>query len=104
MSPSGVLFFIAAVVIHAAILLFGGLLFMHEEQATSKRDVEIVSEDVNQDKEEAKPEEQKPEEIKEQEEQPPDANQALPSTVDQVSTTKMTVTTPSALRARISDG
>jgi len=85
MSLSGVIFFIAAVVIHAALLLFGGLLFIHEEQATSKRDVEIVAEDVNQDKEEEKQEEQKPEEIKEQQEQPPDPEQALSSAVDQVS-------------------
>ncbi|MGA1266739.1 MAG: hypothetical protein ACO32J_06130, partial [Phycisphaerales bacterium] len=45
---SAVIFFLAAVVLHALVLLFGGLLFPRHEEA-SKRDVELVAEEMAED-------------------------------------------------------
>jgi protein TonB len=70
---------VAAVFVHALLLLFGGIFFMHgEAAASSKRDVELVAEDVEKDAEEKQPEERQPEEpIEAKEEPPPDANQEM---------------------------
>ncbi|MFM8697880.1 MAG: energy transducer TonB [Phycisphaerales bacterium] len=71
----------AAVFVHALLLLFGGIFFMHgEASASSKRDVELVAEDVEKDAEEKQPEERQPEEpIETKEEPPPDANEMAPT-------------------------
>ena len=71
-----------AIVLHVLLLLFGGMLFLREEEASSKRDVAIVSEEVKEDRkeEERKPE---PEDLKPPDEPPPDPNQAPPSAMDQ---------------------
>jgi protein TonB len=65
---------VGAILLHAGILLFGRLLLPHTEVAGgSRRDVEIVTEDVGADRPE---QEQVPEdtpELEEQEEPPPDA-------------------------------
>ncbi|MFM1829710.1 MAG: hypothetical protein RLZZ558_50 [Planctomycetota bacterium] len=80
---SAVIFFLAAVVLHALVLLFGGLLFPRHEEA-SKRDVELVAEEMAEDaRERAEEEPPPPDEIAQEEEPPPDANQA-PSAMDQV--------------------
>lgn len=82
-----ILVIFAALVVHVLVGLFGGYLFSHEEQQASKRDVEIVTEEVNKENEE-KPEEQQPrDEIKEQDEAPPDpesvtSNVEAPSSSD----------------------
>jgi protein TonB len=81
MPTSGFIFFIAAVVLHGIIILFGGLLFNHDEQAASKRDIELVAEEMDAEKERQEEQPPPPEELKEQEEQPPEATQA-PSAVD----------------------
>lgn len=72
---------VGALVVHAAILLFGGVLFFRvEEEHASKRDVELVAEDVKKDKaDEQQPEERPKEEIKQDKETPPDPNQAIKS-------------------------
>jgi protein TonB len=72
---------VGALVVHAAILLFGGVLFMRGEEAhASKRDVELVAEDVKKDKaDEQEPEDRPKEEIKQDKETPPDPNQAIKS-------------------------
>ena len=71
---------VGALVVHAAILLFGGVLFMRgEEVQASKRDVELVAEDVKKDKAEEQPEDRPKEEIKQDKETPPDPNQAIKS-------------------------
>jgi protein TonB len=72
---------VGALVVHAAILLFGGVLFFRiEEDHASKRDVELVAEDVKKDKtDEQQPEDRPKEEIKQDKETPPDPNQAIKS-------------------------
>jgi protein TonB len=82
MWKSAAIFFLAAVFIHALLLLFGGLLFPRHEEA-SKRDVELVAEDMSEEARERTPEEPPPDDIEQAEEPPPDANQA-PSSMDQV--------------------
>jgi protein TonB len=70
-----ILFFVCAAVVHAAVLLFGGILFLgHGEAQASKRDVEVVTESVEKEKEkqEEKQEEKPEEEIDAKEEAPPD--------------------------------
>lgn len=68
---SRALFMVAAVVIHAGILLFGGLLFLkppEEEGATEIAEVDIVSDDSQQ-------EEKKKDEVQEKRESEPDETQ-----------------------------
>ena len=81
MPSSGFIFVIAAVVLHGIVILFGGLLFNHDEQAASKRDIELVAEEMAAEKEKQEEQAPPPEEIKQQEEQPPESAQA-PSAVD----------------------
>ncbi len=105
-SSNAAISFVAAVVIHAVVLLFGGLLFAHDEAQASKRDVQLVAEDVTEEKEQ---EEQKPpEELKQQEEQPPDASQAVSTSMDQASSSDdapaLDAASLSALEAALSGG
>ncbi len=81
MSMSSILSIGAALVLHVLILLFGGALFLHEEEGASKRDVTIAAEEVKEDRKDDKQPE--PEEIKPKEEPPPDPNQAPPASMDQ---------------------
>lgn len=75
-----VLCVVGALLVHAAVLLFGGIFFMHDEAQASKRDVELVSEDVEKDKAEEQPREQVPQEdLKQESDAPPDPNQAIAS-------------------------
>jgi len=69
-----------AVLAHVAILLFGGILFLgHGEEQASKRDVEIVTESVDRDREEQEKQEQDPEEkIEAKDDAPPDPDQSAP--------------------------
>ena len=69
---------VGAIVVHGMVLLFGGIIFLGEETHASKRDVELVSEDVQKDKEEAVKEEEK-QEVKQETEAPPDPNQSIKS-------------------------
>ncbi|NBX25157.1 MAG: energy transducer TonB [Planctomycetes bacterium] len=82
MTKAGLLFIVAAVVLHGLVLLFGGLLFNHEPETASKRDVEIATESVTEDKERQQ-DLPKPEQLEKPEEPPPDPNQAPPSAVEQ---------------------
>jgi protein TonB len=108
MFRTGVIFVIAAVVIHGIVLLFGGLLFNHDAEAASKRDVELVAEEMDAErKEEEQQREPPPEEMKEQEEQPPDAAQS-PTATEQVSAgdeaPALDAASLSALEAALSGG
>ena len=69
---------VGAIVVHGMVLLFGGIIFLGEETHASKRDVELVSEDVQKDKEETVKEEEK-QEVKQETEAPPDPNQSIKS-------------------------
>lgn len=69
---------VGAIVVHGMVLLFGGIIFLGEETHASKRDVELVSEEVQKDKEEAVKEEEK-QEVKQETEAPPDPNQSIKS-------------------------
>ena len=69
---------VGAIVVHGIVLLFGGIIFLGEETHASKRDVELVSEDVQKDKEETVKEEEK-QEVKQETEAPPDPNQSIKS-------------------------
>ena len=103
---SALKFLLAALAVHAVVLLFGGLLFNHDEAQASKRDVEVVDPnlDAERQQEEAKP--PPPEEIKQPEEQPPDANQSASS--EQVSAgddaPALDAASLSALEAALSGG
>ena len=66
---------VAALVVHTAVILFGGILFNREETHSSQRDVELLSEDVQKDKPQEKLEEQVKEEIKAEQDAPPDPSQ-----------------------------
>ena len=71
---------VGAVLVHGIVLLFGGIIFLGEETHASKRDVELVAEDVKKDKtDEQQPEDRPKEEIKQDKETPPDPNQAIKS-------------------------
>jgi protein TonB len=74
MHSTGFIFVIAAVVLHGIVILFGGLLFNHDEQAPSKRDVELVAEEMDAERQQAEQQPPPPEELQQQEEPPPDAN------------------------------
>jgi len=69
---------VGAIVVHGIVLLFGGIIFLGEETHASKRDVELVSEEVQKDKEETVKEEEK-QEVKQETEAPPDPNQSIKS-------------------------
>ena len=69
---------VGAIVVHGIVLLFGGIIFLGEETHASKREVELVSEDVQKDKEETVKEEEK-QEVKQETEAPPDPNQSIKS-------------------------
>jgi protein TonB len=69
---------VGAIVVHGIVLLFGGIIFLGEETHASKRDVELVSEEVQKDKEETVKEEEK-QEVKQESEAPPDPNQSIKS-------------------------
>lgn len=75
---------IGAVLVHAFLLAFGGILWMrHDDGSTVRRDVELVSE-MDEEKKEEKKEEEKPEEEEEKieetaEEAPPDAEEIIRS-------------------------
>ena len=69
---------VGAVLVHGIVLLFGGIIFLGEETHASKRDVELVSEEVQKDKEETVKEEEK-QEVKQETEAPPDPNQSIKS-------------------------
>jgi protein TonB len=64
-----------AVLLHASVLLFGGILFPRDQSQHSRRDVELVADDVEQDREDAVREEP-PEELQQNSDAPPDPNQA----------------------------
>jgi protein TonB len=70
---------VGAIVVHGIVLLFGGIIFLGEETHASKRDVELVSEEVQKDKEEAVKEEEEKQEVKQETEAPPDPNQSIKS-------------------------
>jgi outer membrane biosynthesis protein TonB len=69
---------VGAIVVHGIVLLFGGIIFLGEETHASKRDVELVSEEVQKDEEETVKEEEK-QEVKQETEAPPDPNQSIKS-------------------------
>ena len=108
MFRTGVIFVIAAVVIHGIVILFGGLLFNHDAEAASKRDVELVAQEMDAERaEQEQQQEPPPEAIKEQEEQPPDAAQSQ-SAAEQVSSgddaPALDAASLSALEAALSGG
>jgi protein TonB len=71
---------VGALLVHAAILAFGGILVGGgEEVHASKRDVELVDTDVKKDKAEEQQKDQEKQEIKQDKEAPPDPNQAIKS-------------------------
>lgn len=73
---------IGAVLMHLAILLFGGFFFMDDAAATtSKRDIELLTAETEKDKPEDKPEEkpQEQEPLKSENETPPDPNDVISS-------------------------
>lgn len=70
---------VAALVVHAALLLFGGILFLgHDEQQASKRDVEIVTESVDKDREDQEKQPEEQEKIEQKDDAPPDPDQSAP--------------------------
>jgi protein TonB len=69
---------VGAILVHGIVLMFGGIIFLGEETHASKREVELVSEDVQKDKEETVKEEEK-QEVKQETEAPPDPNQSIKS-------------------------
>jgi len=81
MSKGVVLGLVGAVIVHILILLFGGIFFMHDEEAIDKtREVELLSEtEGEKKKEEEKKPEQEAEEIKEEVEDLPDASEVVRS-------------------------
>lgn len=88
MRPLSIVMFVSvAIAVHAFVLLFGGLLFMgHEEQAASKKDVEIVTEDVAKDKDEQEQQEPEPqEEVAKPDDAPPDPDAVTPTDIAQPS-------------------
>ena len=70
---------VGAIVVHGIVLLFGGIIFLGEETHASKRDVELVSEEVQKDKEETVKDDEEKQEVKQETEAPPDPNQSIKS-------------------------
>ena len=74
-----ILFVVGALVVHAGVLLFGGLLFpSHDEQASSKKDVEILTEEVSKDEDAQDKPEPEQEEHVDEDEAPPDPDTIAP--------------------------
>lgn len=74
---------LAALLLHALIMLFGGWFFMRDgEQQASRSDVQLVAEDVEKDQEknETTEPEEKPEEIEASDDAPPDPEQVAAAT------------------------
>lgn len=75
-----ILCIIGAVVVHLAILCFGGILFLNDEDShASHQNIELLSTDVEKEKEEEQVKEAVQEELKAESEAPPDPNQVLQS-------------------------
>lgn len=66
---------IGAVLVHAGVLLFGGILFPRDDPQHSRRDVELVTEHVEKDREDVT--QDTPQDLKQDNEAPPDPNQAM---------------------------
>jgi protein TonB len=83
---SVIMFVVGAIVVHAGVLLFGGLLFPNQhEQTASKKDVEVLIEDVRKDKDvQDKPEPEQEEHVDE-DEAPPDPDTIAPAEMAQPS-------------------
>ncbi|HKB16593.1 MAG TPA: hypothetical protein VKF62_11040, partial [Planctomycetota bacterium] len=83
MKVAGVLAVLAAVVLHAGFLAFGGLLIPKAKEDHGRlQEVDLLAEDSAEKKEEKKPEptvEKKEEEMEAQDEAPPDAAELLRS-------------------------
>jgi protein TonB len=80
-----ILFVVGALALHVLVLLFGGIFFLgHEPEQASKRDVEIVTESVEKDREkEAEKQEETPEdELAAKDDAPPDPEQAMQQAPD----------------------
>ena len=106
MLRTGLKFLLAALAVHAVVLLFGGLLFNHDEEKASKRDVEVVDTNLDASKPEEEQKPPPPEEIKQPEEQPPDSAQS--ASAEQVSagddSPALDAASLSALEAALSGG
>lgn len=71
---------VGALLVHTIIILFGGIIFLGDDDAhSSHRDIELVTEEVNKDKEEDQVKEKVQEEIKAENDAPPDPNQVIQS-------------------------
>ena len=74
-----ILCIIGALLVHLAVICFGGILFLDDENShASHQNIELLSEDVEKEKVEEEVKE-KVEELKAESEAPPDPNQALQS-------------------------
>jgi len=74
-----ILCIVGALIVHLAVICFGGILFLDDENShASHQNVELLSEDVEKDKVEEQVKE-KVEELKAESEAPPDPNQTLQS-------------------------
>ncbi len=88
MRPLTIVMFVSvAIAVHAIVLLFGGLLFMgHEEQTASKKDVEIVTEDVAKDRDaQDEPQPEPEEQVANDDQAPPDPDAVAPTDLSQPS-------------------
>ncbi len=70
---------VGALVVHTAIVLFGGIFFLDAESHAVHQDVELLTEEVEKDSDETKLEEEIPDPMKTESEQPPDPNQVIAS-------------------------
>ncbi len=69
---------VGALAVHAAVLLFGGALFSGHDEGSRTQQVELLAEDVENDKADTpKPEEPPPDELKVETEPPPDPSQIV---------------------------
>lgn len=75
-----ILCIVGALLVHALIIAFGGILFLGEEvNPPSRRDVELLNEDVQKDKVEDQEKEVVQPDLKAESDAPPDPNQVLAS-------------------------
>lgn len=74
-----ILGFVAAILLHVLILLFGGIFLPHGEKPKPAQQVDLVADDVDKPKEEEKQDEpeEKQEEVAERQEAPPDASEVV---------------------------
>ncbi len=82
MRTAGIVFgVLAALFVHAAVIAFGGILFMSDDAHTTTRDVELLSEDLEKAKDEDKPKEEPiaPEVLQSDEEPPPNPDEVIKS-------------------------